>query len=190
MFSLDATLFFEAPSTQKKIPNEFSVLYLLRRDVCQCMGIDPNTGNPINKSTIWPGTMAILAGIDLLGKFYAGNDQIGQVSKRFKDYVDKYFTGISCKDKDTIYQLRNSLLHSFGLYSKAHNGDIYRFTLAQNRSSFITHTPPDKYLIDINELHNKFENSISRYCTDIESNKNLQNNFNAMFPNYGKIKIG
>jgi hypothetical protein len=190
MFSPDAILFFETPNTQKQIPNEFSVLYLLRRDVLQCMGIDPNTGNPINNSAIWPGTMAILAGIDLLGKFYAGSDQLGQVGQRFKDYIDKYFNGISTTDKDTIYQLRNSLLHSFGLYSQTHNGTIYRFTLGQNLPSFITHTPPDKYLIDIRELHKKFKDSISRYCTDVTSNTNLQSHFNSMFPNYGKIMIG
>ncbi|MBU2858045.1 hypothetical protein HF289_14660 [Acidithiobacillus ferrooxidans] len=76
MFNDDATLFFEDPKTNKQIPNEFSVLYLLRRDVYQCMGIDSTTRNKTGIKIIWPGVMAILAGIDLLGKFYSGNDEI------------------------------------------------------------------------------------------------------------------
>jgi len=189
MFSSDAQLFFEAPTANRQPPNYFGVLYLLRRDIFHCMGIDPNTNQPLSEQIIWPGVMSILAGIDLLGKFYAGNDTIGQVSQRFKDYIDKYFHDASTKDKDVIYQLRNSLLHSFGLYSRTNNGNIFRFTLGQKLTSFIVHTPPDNYLIDIRKLHDKFEDSIMQYCNEVTNDTNLQNKFNAMFPNYGKIKI-
>ncbi|MBU2857062.1 hypothetical protein HF289_09340 [Acidithiobacillus ferrooxidans] len=182
-------LFFKDPKTPKRIPNDFSVLYLLRRDVYQCMGIDPNTGCKTGNQAIWPGVMAILAGIDLLGKFYAGSDDIGQAGPRFRDYIKKYFNGIGPQDHETIYQLRNALLHSFGLYSKYRN-NVYRFILDQNLSSFITHTPPDKYIIDVRKLHCKFEESIDLYYTDLKNNQNLQNNLNAIFPNYGKIHIG
>ena len=44
LFSRDADLFFLSPRTQVRSPNEFGVLYLLRRDIDQCMGIDPDTG--------------------------------------------------------------------------------------------------------------------------------------------------
>lgn len=107
-------LFFEDPKTPKIKPDDFSVLYLLRRDISQCMGINPNTGCKTDNQAIWPGVMAILSGIDLLGKFYAGSD-VGQVGIRFKSYVEKYFNDIKEEDKETIYQLRNALLHSFGL---------------------------------------------------------------------------
>ena len=189
MFSPDAKLFFEDPSTVRRPPNDFGILYLLRRDIFQCMGIDPDTKRKNNDGIIWPGAMAILAGIDLLGKFYAGSDQTGKVGARFKKFVDQYFDGILPTDKDVIYQLRNSLLHSFGLYS-ATSSQVYRFKLVQNFHTFISHTPPDEYLIDVCELHKQFENSVEQYRTAVNHDLNLQDNFKKMFPNYGRTRIG
>ena len=189
MFSPDAKLFLEDPFANRQPPNDFGVLFLLRRDIFKCMGINPNTGDPIGYEAIWPGAIAILAGIDLLGKFYAGEDKISESGPRFKNYIDKCFSGVSTNDKDIIYQLRNSLMHSFGLYAKSKNGSVYRFTLG-HVNSFIVFTPPDKYSIDIKKLHVKFEDSISQYCTYLAADIKLQNNFNLIYPNYGKIRIG
>lgn len=153
------------------------------------MGQDPKTGQQIPHATLWPGAMAILAGIDLLGKFYAGDDQIGQVGKRFCDFIHKYFQPISAGDEDIIYQLRNALLHSFGLYSES-KGKKYRFVLGQNLGHFITAHAGDIYVIDIRELHRQFETAISNYQNDVDTNTKFQTHFTVMFPKYGAIKIG
>jgi hypothetical protein len=58
-------IFFRDPHIEPVIPGKMSVLYLLRRDVMHCF--DHNI-------VLFPATMTILAGIDLLAKFYAGND--------------------------------------------------------------------------------------------------------------------
>jgi hypothetical protein len=76
MFSAEADLFFMSPRTRRSVPNEFSVLYLLRRDIGTCMGVDADTGQPVAHQALWPGAMAMLAGIDLLAKFYAGKDKV------------------------------------------------------------------------------------------------------------------
>jgi TFIIF-interacting CTD phosphatase-like protein len=127
--------------------------------------------------------MTIFAGIDLLGKFYAGNDDQGNVGDRFENFVAQYFN-TNHKNKTVIYQLRNSLLHSFCLYSKK-----YKFVLSQNLREFILHTS-GTYIIDIRELHEQFESAVNTYCIDVNKNKNLQENFTKMFKDYGKIRIG
>ena len=103
----DIELFFEDPKQEHDIPRRCSVLYLLRRDISTCFGISIVSGREIKFKALWPGTMAIFAGIDLLGKFYEGNDDKNKVSKRFKKYIEDYFGSISERDKDIIYQLRN-----------------------------------------------------------------------------------
>ena len=108
-------------------PADYGVLYLLRRDVCVCLGRDPTSGVHTSHRALLPGAMAILVGIDLLAKFYKGK-QDSRVGDRFREFVCRYFQPISPGDEETIYQLRNSLLHSFGLYSKTKKGE-YHFLL-------------------------------------------------------------
>src|SRR5689334_11965232 len=116
----DINSFFMAPSTPPVVPGVLSQLYLLRRDISTCFSIDPDNGGQLSTQALWPGVMAICAGIDLLGKFLAGNDDIGGVGPRFRTFLTTFF-GISQNEATTVYQLRNSLLHSFGLYSEITN---------------------------------------------------------------------
>lgn len=194
MFSTDADIFFQDPQNYRNPPGVYGVLHLLRRDIFICMGIDPSTKQLIPHSTLWPGAMAILAGIDLLAKYYAGSDEIGNVGKRFCSFLGAYFKQISVNDQVTIYQLRNSLLHSFGLYSerteKGKNVTKYHFILGQNLSQFISVQPNDVYVVDIRELHKRFESAVMMYENDIEKDKVLQSNFTKLFPKYGSIRIG
>ena len=110
-------MFFEDPRNEPKPPGTYGILYLLRRDISRCLRENPTAekkmeGNPI----IWPAAMLVMAGIDLLGKFYKGKDDTGKVGKRFINFLKNYFN-ICQEDAEIVYQLRNSLLHSFGLYS-------------------------------------------------------------------------
>lgn len=184
--------FFEHPGHYRET-GRFSYLYLLRREISMCFGEDPNDGKKINYSAIWPGTMAILAGIDLLGKFYAGDDsgrgnpQKG-VGARFKSFTEKYLIQ-SKTDAETLYQLRNSLLHSFGLYSKTSKGE-YRFILTRGSRQFITNTNEGQYVIDVSILWNKFEEEIKSYFQELYQVHELQKKFEMMFCNYGVARIG
>jgi hypothetical protein len=74
------SLFFENPATDRSPPGDFGLLYLLRRDINQCM----------EHEILWPGAMAILAGTDLLGKFMAGEDEKA-VGLRFRSFIMRYF---------------------------------------------------------------------------------------------------
>jgi hypothetical protein len=133
--------------------------------------------------------MAILAGIDLVAKFLKGDDSIGQVGQRFRDYITKYFLPISSGDEKAIYELRNSLLHSFGLYSQTRT-NTYRFMLSANNFALVQSLGADSYQIDLRTLHQKFENSLGKYVNDLNVDVTLQNNFLKMFPKYGAVHIG
>ena len=190
MFSPEADIFFEPPNTRPNQKGTFGVLHLLRKDIYLCMGYDPVNRQKTSHSTLWPGAMAVLAGIDLLAKFFAGSDQSGQVGPRFRAFIHKYFTPISQGDEDVLYQLRNALLHSFGLYSN-NKGKEYFFLLSMNPANpLIKQAQQDRYIVDLYKLHESFEKAVKAYQTEIDSDKNLQTNFLSMFPHYGAIEIG
>jgi hypothetical protein len=187
MFSTDAELFFLPPRTQP-VAGKSGVLYLLRRDIDLCMEIDPTTQQRVSYQALWPGAMAILAGIDLLAKFFAGSDATGQVSQRFRDFLD--FLKWPATDRKVIYQLRNSLLHSFGLYSQDQNGKVYHFFLTGTGSgAVVSHRSPDQYYVDLRVLHRAFEKAVEDYRAVLDSDSRLQANFAAMFGRYGCIHI-
>jgi hypothetical protein len=190
MFSTDADLFFLSPRAALSVPNWFGVLYLLRRDIDLCMGVDPATGNTVSGTALWPGTMAVLAGIDLLAKFFAGSDDAGKVGDRFRNFLERFFSITNPADRDAIYQLRNSLLHSFGLYSKDKNNNVYRFFLtATGTGQLVSQKPPDEYYVDLSILHREFEKAVEAYRSELDRDVGLQAHFTAMFGNYGRICI-
>lgn len=180
--------FFQDPKDFNKHQGAYSTLFLLRRDILTSFGINPNDNSKVEYQVLFPGTMAIMAGIDLLSKFlFTDNDVQGNKSgDRFKGYVDKY---IDATNKEVLYQLRNSLLHSFGLYSKDRQGKEYNFILNQNPTSFVSATDNKNHYVSIVKLLEKFENSISSYRADLSSDIGLQTNFNHMFLKYGQIGI-
>ena len=179
-------IFFLNPKISMQPPNDFGVLYLLRRDVYRCLGYNTDTWSIDRESIIWPGAMTVLAGIDLLGKFYKGDDSQNGVGQRFRDYYDKYMDN---QNSDIIYQLRNSLLHSFGLLAKTRT-KTYSFSVSANRDSLVEQYSETAYKIDLYTLWDKFEESIERYKNDLINYDWLKIKFEAMFKFYGAIRIG
>lgn len=173
-------LFFEDPGNLRRPPGKFGVLYLLRRDINRCM--EPNA------EILWPGAMAILAGIDLMAKFFAGEDR-SQVGTRFFKFIDKYFI-LDAEGNRVIYQFRNALLHSFGLYSRTNSGQIYRFQLVYRCfGPLVDKVGPDIFRIDLARLHESFESAVTRYRSDLLTDCDLQSKFMRMLPDYGAINI-
>jgi hypothetical protein len=189
MFSPEADLFFQQPSTPPSIPGTFGILYLLRRDALQCLGIDPNTGAENGSPALWPGTMTVLAGVDLLAKFLAGDDKPGGFGWRFQEFVSRFFQPIDQGDEVAIYQLRNALLHSFGLYSET-KSEKFRFTVGCGGAKLVTRIDKERLYVDIATLHEKFEYSVVEYQCDLDGCSQLQRNFRNMFPKYGFTNIG
>lgn len=207
----DLNWFFRSPRSAPGPRDTFSQLYLLRRDIDTCFGTDPNTGTiskpvdkasgaPMNCQAIWPGTMAILAGIDLLGKFLVGTDKTRgpgsvTVGARFREFTKRYL-GLSEGDTDLVYQLRNSLLHSFGLYSEKtdNQGNVtatYNFILSRGSGTVVQHVKDDYYQVDVQCLRELFEQAVAQYEADLrdtrrEDHQDLSEKFNAMLPKHAK----
>lgn len=181
-------VFFQEPNNFDDNQDVFSTLFLLRRDTLTCFGINPNNYDRIEYQAIFPGTMAILAGIDLLAKFYYTDNEISGnfSSDRFKKFVLQY---IDNKNQEVIYQLRNSLLHSFGLYSKDKKENEYNFILDRGKSELINQIDTKNFVISVDLLRAKFENSIALYKADLVNNLKLKTNFELMIPKYGYIGI-
>lgn len=203
----DLNWFFRSPRSVPGPGETFSQLYLLRRDIDTCFGTDPNTGAisqpldkgsgaPMNCQAIWPGTMAILAGIDLLGKFLVGTDKTRgpgnvTVGERFRKFTQRYLS-LSKSDTDLVYQLRNSLLHSFGLYSEEtdNKGNVratYNFILSRGSGTVVQHVKDDYYQVDVQHLRELFEQAVAKYEADLrEDHQELSEKFYAMLPKHAK----
>lgn len=203
--------FFKSPRVSPLKGELHSQLYLLRRDIDTCFGTNPNTGyqlNPIDKVThnkiyckaIWPGAMCILAGIDLLGKFLTGSDKsFGSREDsgkwRFENFAKRYID-VSDSESSILYQLRNSLLHSFGLYSeevdkKGNVKTTYNFIVSQGFPYFIKHIENDYFQVDVQILREKFSMAIDKYEKDLKDNsredfEELNQNFIKMYPKHAK----
>lgn len=201
----DIDWFFRSPRSDPRPGEKFSQLYLLRRDIDTCFGIDPNTGRflrivdsvtggDITCQAIWPGTMAILAGIDLLGKILSGSDQMGKGGKRFINFGMRYLN-LTRDDADLLYQLRNSLLHSFGLYTeKTERGKVtatYNFVLSRGMGMLIKHLGNDYYCIDAQRLRELFEQALEKYEMELRDTshhdyQDLNKKFSVMLSKHAK----
>lgn len=189
MFAKMEDLFFEDPRLRRAPPGQYGILYLLRRDINSCLGAEEGLTTRTSPMIQWPGAMGIFAGIDLLAKFLQGEDS-GGVGRRFRCFVSRYLHLPTTAEVDAIYQLRNSMLHSFGLYSRHRDGTVYRFTLTScGDRPLVRHTPPEHYLVDIISLRGDFEAAVAEYRQDLQGDPALQQNFMSMFPNYGAIRI-
>jgi len=97
-----------------------SVLYLLRRELIETAGYDPNTDTEETvdargiKNRLFVSLIAMFTAFDLLAKFQLG-DKNG-VGKRFVDFLTSPTgAGMDKSNADLFYAVRNSLVHSFGV---------------------------------------------------------------------------
>jgi hypothetical protein len=174
---------FRDPGEPRTATGTHAYLYALRQDIAWCLGRDVVSGRVNPRPALWPGAMAILAGIDLLGEYQAGNDDSSEVGRRFKAFLQDYFL-LDTDSSETVYQLRNALLHSFGLYSKKRTRE-YVFQIVHCGLGLLAEIEPGLYQVDIGALHRAFEQAIARYREDVEKSPALQERLARMFQHYG-----
>lgn len=185
-FQQEFDIFFFDPKISIEPPAIYGVLYLLRRDIYRCLGYNMQTWHNSGNGIFWPATMTVLAGIDLLAKFYTGDDTMGNVGNRFKRFFETY---INSSNSEIIFQLRNSMLHSFGLVSKT-KLKRYEFIVSSQMGELVEQFSDTIYRVDVLRLFIEFESAILKYKEDIKKNDDLIVNFQLMFVDYGKIIIG
>ncbi len=186
--------FFFAPTTPKSPPGLFSSLYLLRRDAAQCMGINPNTFQPFPPGTaqaLWPGLMGVFAGIDLLAKFYKGDG--GPIKNRFEDYCKDYVVPEHRDWKESLWKLRNSVMHSFGLYGGMVNGKKERYLLTAGLGTLLSSVETDSerhVQFDVKEIRSWFEEYIPQFRGWLETSPDVPTDLKELFIKYGFTRIG
>ncbi|MEN6371750.1 MAG: hypothetical protein ABFD64_07020 [Armatimonadota bacterium] len=189
-------LFFEDPTVPLDTSKECSVLKFLLCNIYTCFGkkIDSNDGDlDMPFQPLWAGAMCVFAGIDLLAKFLKGSDAQTRNDNsgiRFKEYMDNYMPGTN-GHIETLYQLRNSLVHSFGWYSEDKDNNIYRFRLSRN-GQLVDAQNNNIYMVNILKLLDEFAQSIASYKNDLENDSEgtLKSNFDNMYSRYGVIEYG
>jgi hypothetical protein len=192
---LISRIFVDPNISPDQIGKKLSILYCLRRDIATCFGNDPQ--NPNNKLAFkaeWPGTMAIMAGIDLLAKYCYG-DHPSKSGERFKDFLQEYLDIPKKDDNDdneALYQLRNSLLHSFGLYSESERTrKIYRFVLDPTQEKLIS-SNETKFIVNNHRLANEFNLAIEKLMKKLlesDEDSQIQVVFRQMVSKYGFIEV-
>ena len=190
-------LFFKEPDKFVPGPHLNGTLHLLRRDLIQCCGENPDNGKVLiefKNLSLWPATMMIHVGIDLLGKCYNGKDERNEVGKRYVEYVEKYFTGLMSGDATRLYEYRNALLHSFGdsHYDRKVQTPASVFKAVPERKSQLIEYDQKKaiYLISFPILRDSFELSVQSYMQDVQNNTGtIRQDFERMFDKYGSMQF-
>lgn len=194
-------LFFRNPNEAPVVPGINGTLYLLRRDLNDMTNFlrDPNDGcRPVDVA-LWPRTMAILAGIDLLAKFFANSDDTrpGAIGERYRRYVAEFITedrNINSIETRAVWQCRNSVLHSFGWFSQDRT-DTFRFRLLRNPGAWVVQQEApgsETWFVNITRLENRFNFSIIEFENRI-NDPARQDSFpqgNNIFERYGWMFIG
>jgi hypothetical protein len=189
----EAELFFRSPLDERDVQPSYGTLSTLRREVDFCMQIDRRHGVKCatDERALWAGAVTIMAGIDLLAKFSTGDDSVdrGKVRARFKGFLETFFHLGDMRDRSLLYDLRNSLVHSFSL---GFNVDLCEVGLAfGGYESLITRIPWPFPIVDLWMLYEEFEKAVDEYQKAVQSNSIpvLQCNFAKMFSKYGQMFI-
>src|SRR5262249_55766975 len=146
-----------------------SVLYLLRREVQDCLigtVIDESlvrdyTGD---KHRVFATTMVLLSGIDLLGQFL---DPRVNVEQRFIGFVGTYMHPSEPDAADALYAGRNALMHTFGLHDAVRPLSL---VLSQTKANTIqaaaVTTAGNRAVVNVPQLFDDFIRAIARYRRD------------------------
>lgn len=180
-------MFFRDPALEPPTrPCQVGTLYLLRRDIRDLERALPGAG-------IWPRTMLVLAGIDLVAKFYCDNDDRRGVGERFTKFVRERITQADpnpADDAGALYQFRNSLLHSFGLYSES-GRKTYRFVVYETADNRLFQNDPvanpDLWFANLAEVERRFNKALDDYYRMIRDGNAPFSE--ALFSKYGSVGL-
>ena len=153
--------FFFAPPLPEQASKVRSTLHLLRREMQDCL---IGTVVPENEFIAYPGErhrlfatlMVIMCGIELLGKFYAGNDAPGGVYDRFKSFAKEFILAGSRAPEEfadvLYYGCRNTVIHSFNVREKKKR---YRMTIVDKPATGVVWSvpgQPDRFVVSVEGL--------------------------------------
>ena len=96
------------------------------------------------------------------------------------------FFSLNDKDGELVYQLRNSLMHSFGLGTLKVNGCQLDVAFKE-KEGLITEYQPNRKIIDLWVLYKKFEDAILGYRVALKADPTLQDRFARTYRLHGSF---
>ena len=191
-------LFFDEPKVYHAPPRQYSVLYLLRRDIDTALGYsrqraeqfgvdgiyDPNQPFFDIKS-LFLAVSGILTGVDLIAKFYAGRYDTSGTGERFKAFFKEYFPQDIVDAPNIMWQFRNAIVHSYGLFGIDNKGNEYGFGLTHNKGKLLQMNSDGVYIICGTTLFLAFEAALGAYFQQLNTDTELQNKFHIVFAKCG-----
>jgi len=190
-------LAFQIDRERDKI--SFGTLYLLRRELVETgfsvEKIQPESvfsARPLEKRP-FASTMLTCTGIDLLGKFLAGHDADddrnqkcqSRNGQRFKAFCKRF---LHISEEEMLWELRNSMMHSFGLYLSARTNRTYRLT-SDLDGQVVKRIEGENWQISASSLYWAFIAGVEEYEQAVRANYRLEENFARMFPKYGTLEM-
>ncbi len=177
--------FFKHPNKAPVVPGDNSTLFLLRRELA-------TLNNAFPGAMLWPKAMLMMAGIDLMAKFKYNSDRIsgGAIGQRYRDFCYAYIVDAGAnrnRDADLMWQLRNSMLHSFGVYSDRGTGHRFLLDYAPG-SSLIRVNAGGRFVVNLKVFFQRFGSSIRQFNQHVAANPIQLTQ--QMFDKYGFIHIG
>jgi len=193
IFVSDMDNCFRAPRSTFPPSSTRAVLYVLRRDLEKLYGSEKCRYIKGYKAPML-AVLGMMAGIDLLSKFYSGKG-LNTTATDFKNFLEDCGK-LSEHESEALYQYRCALAHSYGLFTISKKGIPYKFSLDDNLSNkkLIKKVGKDYYRINFWQMKKFF-----LYCIgELESclrnpnypNHNaLLNHFVNVMKEIGYIKV-
>jgi hypothetical protein len=147
---------------------------------------------PDARHALFATCMVIGAGIDLLSKFWKGEDGPGS-GKRFKDFLKEYmFKGAPNADTlaEVIYEgVRCPMVHSFTLFQKKHKLSVASHEEALESKAVWRFKSKPAYVVSVEGLFTGFVHALNAYKAELLTSAELQARFQKMLPDYGYIRM-
>jgi hypothetical protein len=195
----DVVFFFTVPladlvRNQQGEPRR-SVLAMARQEILDCLVGDWRSSEknvaarPSDYHRLYASAMVIFAAIDLLAKFHAG-DAKGGVAQRFLTFVHE-FMGLSEADAEAVYAVRNSMMHSFGLYDNKNERGLSfsQGCIRLDEAASPVWSVKGGWIICLHHLYNAFLRAVHSYEQAVIHDSLLQENFENIYHDYGYVIV-
>jgi hypothetical protein len=199
----DIAFFFTDPSAMghdaHQLTGKRSTLYLVLRESQDCF-----VGKTLARADLalklprsryrrlFATSMVLFAGLDLLAKFYEGDDDRRRVGHRFHMFVQDEMK-LTAAEATALWSVRNTIMHSFGLWDTNANQRVaVASTCSVPRRVDVApvQSGGDCWTLCIEHLYRAFCSALGTYRIDLDANENaLLSKFAKMFPNYGWMEV-
>jgi len=195
-----------SPSTHAR-GDQFSVLYLLRRELLETQGYDPDRDEEATawkegaRNRLFASVSLMFTGIDLVAKFEQG-DKSGGVGARFRNFLTSSDGGeLDADAAKLLYGVRNSMLHAFGVPDGDMLADLglKQIAIAQKRientpigqGSVSVRTNGEVAEVYIDGIYRVFLDAVDNYRNSLFGShaQPARDQFEQMFAKYGTIRM-